>query len=275
MRFGRIQIELTSRCNFACVFCPDGIMTRPRGDMSLSLLEQTLDQIVADRLTGSVQFHVMGEPMLYPHWQQALGMAKERGLEIDFTTNASAINPTTMQRLLEAGTDHILFSAQTPDPGSFALRKARIPFERFKGQITGAIAQALCSEATTRVTLSFLLTPWKALLPTQALSTINSRSELVACVDDWLDAIVLACGDAPSGALLRHNRDTIRGAVADLKLFGWNTLRLTDRFDLETRLLGDWVHDSLTSDAYYGARFGSCEGLSEHMAVLHNGDLVF
>ncbi|MBI5252492.1 MAG: radical SAM/SPASM domain-containing protein, partial [Desulfomonile tiedjei] len=44
-RFQRIHLELTNRCNFSCVFCPDGIMTRKRGTMTESLARSALDQI--------------------------------------------------------------------------------------------------------------------------------------------------------------------------------------------------------------------------------------
>jgi sulfatase maturation enzyme AslB (radical SAM superfamily) len=274
-RFARIQIELTSRCNFKCEFCPDPQMTRPRGDMPIALYREVIDQIVADDLTRCIQLHVMGEPMLHPELVPALRYAKDKGLAIDFITNASAINIKTMQSLLDAGTDHVLLSVQTPDERSFALRQSAMPFARYQDNITSAIAAALQQDAPTKLSLSFLTTPSQALLPSREMRTIGTKTELVVQANAWLDRIVAKCGTSAVGELLSGHREVISAALGRQSLYGWNVVWITDRFAIETRVLGDWVHPSLTAQKFVPARIGACEGLQEHIGVLHNGDLVF
>ena len=42
----RVTIEFTNRCNRACLGCPRNKMTYPIGDMSLSLLNKIVEQLV-------------------------------------------------------------------------------------------------------------------------------------------------------------------------------------------------------------------------------------
>ena len=56
------QIELTSRCNFNCKFCPSGVLERPHCDMPrewvLKILKELRDKSVI------VLFHILGGPTL-------------------------------------------------------------------------------------------------------------------------------------------------------------------------------------------------------------------
>jgi MoaA/NifB/PqqE/SkfB family radical SAM enzyme len=65
-RFQRIHVELTNKCNFSCVFCPDARMTRKRGFMDEALACKVLDEISELDLAEKVTFHVMGEPLSTP-----------------------------------------------------------------------------------------------------------------------------------------------------------------------------------------------------------------
>ena len=50
MKFKRIHIELTNQCNFSCEFCPDHLITRPRGTMDLGTIRRLLKEIDAENL---------------------------------------------------------------------------------------------------------------------------------------------------------------------------------------------------------------------------------
>src|SRR5512139_2962402 len=87
----RLHVELTSRCNFSCEFCPDGKMSRPRGTMEFPLLERILTD--AAGMTRELHFHVMGEPALYPRLGDAVRAAVSRGYVPSVTTNGSLLSP--------------------------------------------------------------------------------------------------------------------------------------------------------------------------------------
>ncbi|MEL7053316.1 MAG: radical SAM protein, partial [Cyanobacteria bacterium J06588_5] len=86
-RLERIHLEVTNVCNFKCEFCPDAIMERKRGHMDIALLEKALDDIAEHRLARIVAFHLMGEPLIYPHIFEAIAMATDRQLNLHLTTN--------------------------------------------------------------------------------------------------------------------------------------------------------------------------------------------
>ncbi|MEM9512771.1 MAG: radical SAM protein, partial [Cyanobacteria bacterium P01_E01_bin.48] len=74
----RLHVEVTNICNFKCEFCPDAIMERRRGHMDFGLLERILDEVAERKLANIVTFHLMGEPLIYPHIFEAIAMAVER-----------------------------------------------------------------------------------------------------------------------------------------------------------------------------------------------------
>jgi len=274
-RFGRIQIEVTSRCNFHCTFCADRVMTRPRGDMELDLLREVVRQIVADDLTHTVELNLMGEPTLYRHLDQAIALCHEAGLRVELNTNGFLVTPDRMRALLAQGTDHVLLSLQTPDEESFAARGVKAPFQRYRETLVAACAEALQTPGTGECTLSFLTTPTRAILPTTAVRTITNRDQLQRHLLDWLDAVVAQLTDADLARRITEARPAIAARIGRSGLYSWNRIKITERLFLETRILGDWVHGGLTSERCYPSWFGACEGLTEHIGVLWNGDLVF
>src|ERR1039457_1056870 len=66
LKVPEISIENTSVCNSRCVFCPNGIMQRPRQAMKMEVFKKAVDEAI---LTGtrSIDFSVMiGDPLLDP-----------------------------------------------------------------------------------------------------------------------------------------------------------------------------------------------------------------
>ena len=122
--FEHIHIEVTNVCNFACEFCPDVILERKRGHMKLGLLRKILDEVATFENNPTVLFHVMGEPMLYPHIFEAIEMAVERDLNLELITNGSTFHlvPKHIEKLIAANAPKVTISLQTPDEDSFAIR---------------------------------------------------------------------------------------------------------------------------------------------------------
>ena len=125
-RLERIHLEVTNVCNFKCDFCPDAIMERKRGHMDLALVEKALDEIAEHNLAKIVAFHLMGEPLIYPHIFEAIDLALVRGLNLHLTTNGSTFHifPNHRQRLIASGIPKVTISLQTPDPITFIIRGA-------------------------------------------------------------------------------------------------------------------------------------------------------
>lgn len=88
MKFKKIYIEITNTCNFACSFC----YKSKRSKRNLSVEEF---RFIANKLkpfTNYLYLHVMGEPLLHPHFEQILHIANEYSYKVNITTNGSLIS---------------------------------------------------------------------------------------------------------------------------------------------------------------------------------------
>lgn len=272
MKLERIHVELTNRCNFSCQFCPDGVMLRERGDMELDLFKKAVGEIAEEKLTDTLLLHVMGEPLLYRYFAEAVDYIHSKGLKVCLTTNGALMTTENTAKLIGKDVDHIIFSVQTPKKKSFELRKTNMAFDEYKNIISSSIAGILKNSCKTYVALSFLTTPFKKILmPGCEIKTIDSNKELKECFSQWIDAVIEKIEDVAIEKEIKKNRQAVEMQLQKLNLLGWSQVKLTDKFILETRVMGDWVH----AGQIRRANVGYCLGLRDHISVLWNGDLTF
>jgi MoaA/NifB/PqqE/SkfB family radical SAM enzyme len=94
-RIGRLDIELTERCNNDCIHC---CINRPANDASALAREMTTEQIkeillqAADLGCMQVRF-TGGEPLLRPDWMELYICARRLGMKVLLFTNARLITP--------------------------------------------------------------------------------------------------------------------------------------------------------------------------------------
>ncbi len=88
MRFKKIYIEITNKCNLSCPFCVPH--KRAFGDLSISDFNKILDQIKP--YTDYIYLHVKGEPLLHPHFYDFCKIAYEEGFKVNVTTNGTLLS---------------------------------------------------------------------------------------------------------------------------------------------------------------------------------------
>ena len=108
--FRVVQIEVTSRCETGCVFCPhDALSDRwVEGDLSLDLYREKIVPYL--ELFELVYLQGWGEPMLHPNLWEMLQLAQEKGCKTGYTTNGSYLQEEQNQRLVDMGVDMISVS---------------------------------------------------------------------------------------------------------------------------------------------------------------------
>ena len=264
----RLHVELTSHCNFACEFCPDGAMRRARGMMPLPMVEHLLADAGREGVARQIHFHIMGEPLLYPHLSGAVAGARRHGMEAWVTTNGSAPTPDGLSELREAGLSHLTVSLQTPDAATFGLRGSRhLAFEAYRDRLVGTARAFLASPGAMRLTVCFLANPLRRFhAPNPPTAPVaQSGRVLRAHMAAWAERIFR--GTPHEAELPRLLARTRRAGI--LKE---TSVPLTERLDFQVRILGNWA------DHFAGpvspARFGYCPGLVENFGVLWNGDYV-
>ena len=264
----RLHVELTSHCNFACEFCPDGKMRRPRGTMPLPMVERILCEAGGEGVARQVHFHIMGEPLLHPDLPEAVRIARRHGLEAWVTTNGSVLTPALLTELRDAGLFHLTVSLQTPDAATFALRGSRhLAFEEYRDRLIQTARASLDSPGTLRMSVCFLTNPLRRFhTPNPPMMRVaESGKVLRAHMASWVDWIFRGT---------RHEADLpqLLARTRRAGILKESHIPLTANLDFQVRILGNWA------DHFEGpvspARFGYCPGLRENFGVLWNGDYV-
>ena len=109
--------ELTHRCPLGCPYCSNPIALEPRTD---ELDTQTWARVFAEAAgLGVLQVHLSGgEPGARRDLVEIMAAAHAAGLYTNLITSAIGITVPTLQRLAEAGLDHVQISIQDSERAS-------------------------------------------------------------------------------------------------------------------------------------------------------------
>lgn len=99
-----VQIEVTSRCNAACIYCPHTLMGDrwPDKHMSLDFFRTLLPHLGN---TDLVFLQGWGEPLLNKELLEMIRLCKDQGNHVGFTTNGTLLTENTMERIVDLGLD--------------------------------------------------------------------------------------------------------------------------------------------------------------------------
>lgn len=115
----KIYTESTNACNAECVMCPRDAMTRKIGIMDFDLFKRITDQIVQLGVK-ELRFHNFGEAMIDPKIGDKIKYAKNAGVvSTAMYTNASLLNRSVSEAILESGLDKMFVSIDGTNKESF------------------------------------------------------------------------------------------------------------------------------------------------------------
>lgn len=128
--FKEVFVEITSRCNFHCEFCPSDSMLRKKGDLKDEYMLKILSEL-RDK-NKIIAFHVLGEPLLNKNFFKYLSLCDEYNIEAHPTTNMALLTEEMLEKILEHKSVTLLqLSFQTSNEESFRLRGSGMPFEEY------------------------------------------------------------------------------------------------------------------------------------------------
>ena len=271
MQLDRLHIEVTNVCNFKCEFCPDAIMERRRGHMDPALLNTLLQAVADEGLARIVAFHLMGEPLIYPHIFQGIQWAVERSLRLHLTTNGSTFHlfPEHIQNLVQSGVPKVTISLQTPDSKTYKLRGAppRLQSEAYFEGITEYVqANLRTQQSQTKIHVKFLdTTPHPFLVPHKPMAIVEGKTQMRQELMTWATRLLAGIPEAPKEAELESAIDCYRPGR-------WQLIPLHPQLVLETFPLDSW--GNVEVDTVIPAQFGYCNGASRQAGVLYDGTVV-
>jgi MoaA/NifB/PqqE/SkfB family radical SAM enzyme len=104
-----MQIEVTTRCNASCHYCPRTTYRTlwDNRDLSLETFKMLLP-VIAD--TKMIHLQGWGEPFLHPHLFEIIARARKTGCKVGTTTNGMLLDRQGIERLVRSGIDHVAFS---------------------------------------------------------------------------------------------------------------------------------------------------------------------
>jgi len=123
------EIELSSRCNLACTYCPNPTMARPKIDMDWVDYLRALD-VVSHFVEQGTQCELaltgVGEALLHERFAEAVLLARETIGDrlLTFSTNGILLSDELLEQIKPA--EPIIFvSLHRPEVGALALQRAR------------------------------------------------------------------------------------------------------------------------------------------------------
>ena len=88
------QIELSSKCNLACIYCPHRVMKRKKEDMSWDVFKQAIKQVDVLHKMGNqkeVWLHGLGESLLHPDFLEMMIYARKELPNIELMISSNAL----------------------------------------------------------------------------------------------------------------------------------------------------------------------------------------
>ncbi len=119
--FDWIQVEVTTRCNAACVYCPYRVFRHEWKPLNMTM--DTFRKLLpALRNSRFVHLQGWGEPLLNPDLFEMIREAKNVGCKVGTTSNAILWTEDVSKRMVELGVDLVAFSLVGTDEKQDLIR---------------------------------------------------------------------------------------------------------------------------------------------------------
>lgn len=151
-----VQVEVTSRCNAACTYCPRTAYRSnwSNRDLSLDKFERMLPLFATARM---IHLQGWGEPFLHGDFFEMVARLKKIGCKVSTTTNGMLLDRQNIGRLVESDIDHIAFSLAGIGEDNDTVRK-KTEYRMVLQAITDLAAEKRARHVDTpTVNIAFLL----------------------------------------------------------------------------------------------------------------------
>lgn len=150
-----LTIESTNKCNLACPMCNRDKDPLPLGHMPLSRFRSIIDQ--NKRTLEFIWPFGEGEPLLNEDIYEMIGYAKQSGVKVELSTNATMLDERRSQKLLHSGVDNLILAFDGATPASYEKYRAGAKFEQVKSNIDKFLALKVKAKARMKVVLQMVL----------------------------------------------------------------------------------------------------------------------
>lgn len=154
-RNNEIRFEPSTRCNYNCLICCHGRLTRKKETMGLDTFKVLLDKIIHQTDQYKVcTFSGFGEPLLDKTLLKKIAYARMKGLEVLMLTNASLLGLGIFRKLEDLGVHSVRVSFYGNSPGVYNKIHGIASHGTFK-RVRGLLDEICRIKKRTKLLLTF------------------------------------------------------------------------------------------------------------------------
>lgn len=235
--------------------------------MDFCLFKKGVDEVVEEGIAGTIGFHILGEPLLYPRIGDAVNYASSRGLRTELTTNGSLLIGDKIEGLVKAGLDLLRISLQMIDRNAHQGRGSRVSFDEYYAGVMNAIRLIRERDCEMDVVLAAMNTSMSKFFDIDKSIRTNGNG---SGFRKNLSSLFL---DAYAAVDRKVSREEVETALRRLSLLKPRLIRIDDHVAVSVLPFGDWGN-AFTSRKVYPAKIGFCGYALNNVGVLSNGEVT-
>jgi len=111
--FRSIEIDVYSRCNRRCAYCPNSVHNQVPHKMESDIFQKIIDELEAMEFNGTIALHRYGEPLLDARLDDFITRIKVKvpQSKVHINSNGDLLNYRRFKMLLEAGVDYFAITS--------------------------------------------------------------------------------------------------------------------------------------------------------------------
>lgn len=239
--YKQVFIELTSICNFDCIYCAYQFSKRPKKFMEMATLDKLIEDLKEFKV-DYIMFSALGEPTLHPQFAEACRKLKAAGLHLTVTNNGSKLDKS----MYDLPIDELFISLMSPTKESFWARGYETDYDEYLRNIC-----EFAKDVPYKTTI-YLLEENKRLYPQiEGLVTKENRIETLNRIGQIIN---------PDFKVESIDRQYV-----------W----VSPNVVLYLRNLDPWLVISERPDFLECTDVPYCSYYKHHINVLNNGDVTF
>ena len=262
----RIYLEVTSKCNYACIYCMHPTMTRAKRHMDWDLACRALEQIQQHQVGRDVYFNYLGESLLYPQLYDLIEVAHGLELRCHLITNGSLLNERNVARLAQARLASIKVSHDSSRETVSQVHGNRaFPASKILENVDRLLLAMTGSETEVGVVLMTTVAGHE-----RGIDGVH----LIANPDQLRWEVETLLRVAANHGATRGMEDLLP-ELDGLNWRWWNPkVYLRPGLFLEIRPVLNWANSGLSKGPVIPTDHGTCGALVDKMGILVNGDVV-
>ena len=150
-------IATTHRCNLSCRMCIRAVRTFDGPNMEFSLFRKIVDE--GRNFLRYISMDGPGETIMNPEAFSMIRYAKDRGMRVMFSTNATLLDEPIAAAILDSGIDMIIFSVNGATPEAYEAVHGLPLYEKAVSNIRRFLERKQKSQAPIFVALQMIRLP--------------------------------------------------------------------------------------------------------------------